>query len=265
MSKKHFMPTLRHFRLFLTLLISTILIMAYQGYKGAIRPLDFLGVPMNFLSDSVKKTGSSLSLLKRITVRDKEIKVLETELNRLRLENQLLKEIEIENTRLRELILLKERQSGYLTTARVIGRKNNPWANMFIIDKGSRDSISKDMAVITPKGLLGKVQDVYELYSSVLLIDDIRFKAAVRLQASRVEAIFSGTGLRGGKIDYIDIAETVKKDEVVVTSGLDGIFAAGLSIGYVSDVLKTEGKPFQDIDVTPFVDTRKVEEVVILR
>ncbi len=99
----------------------------------------------------------------------------------------------------------------------------------------------------------------------MLFIDDTRFKASARLQASRTEGVFAGTGARQGRLDYVGVAEPVKEGEVVVTSGLDGIFPPGLSIGYVLKTPKTGKKLFQDISVMPFADTKKLEEVIIIR
>lgn len=256
----------RHFNLFLAFLAVSVLLMIYQTSKGPIRPLGFLIHPLNFLNDSVRKVSSSLGAsVENITVKQKEIEDMRKNIAVLELENQTLKEIELENERLRELLSLRKRQSGFPIAAQVIGRGNNLWSHTLIIDKGMADSIRKGMAVITVKGLVGKIHEVYDSYSSVLIISDKRFKVAVRLQASRTEGIFSGSGSRGGTIEYVSTANPIKEGEVVVTSGLDSLFPTGLSIGYVSGVSKTDRKLFQDIEAIPFVDSMRVEEVIILR
>lgn len=255
-----------HFRLFLALIAISILLMVYQTSKGTLQPLGFLMHPLISMNDSIGRIRTSSKItLKTVTLKYEELQALKEEIGKLKIENQRLTELELENQRLRELLPLKEIEFGYFTSARVIARGSNPWSNMLIIDKGRQDSLRKDMVVITPMGLAGKIHAVYESYSSVLLIDDVRFKAGARLQAGRAEGIFSGRNSRTCGIDYVNSRETVKEGEVVVTSGLDGIFPPGLNIGYVSKVMRTGRKLFLDIDVIPFVDTRKIEEVVILQ
>ncbi|MBI4823553.1 MAG: rod shape-determining protein MreC [Nitrospirae bacterium] len=256
----------KHFRVFLVFLVVTVTMMVYQASKGPIMPLGFLMHPLNLLNDSIRQVSYRISAsIENLTITQKEIEDMRNAIAFLRLQNQKLKEIELENERLKDLLSLKKRQQGLPVSASVIARGNDLWSHTLIIDKGRADSITKGMAVITVKGLAGKIHEVYDSYSSVLLITDKRFKAGVRLQAGRAEGIFSGSGGRHGIIQYISTVETVREEEVIVTSGLDSLFPPGLGIGYISGVFKSDRKLFQDIEVTLFVDTMKVEEVIVLR
>ena len=120
------------------------------------------------------------------------------------------------------------------------------------------------MTAVTPKGLVGKIIGVSTSSSSLLLLTDLNFSVAVRLQESRREEILSGTGLRKCQLKYVPHDEEVKVGVAVMTSGLDSLFPQGVPVGYVSKVEKKGTGLFQNIEVTPFQDNAEVEEVAII-
>jgi len=207
---------------------------------------------------------TATSPFKKMFIREEENTRLKTELRRLLEEQQKYQETLLENRRLNELLSLKEREHGYVTTARVVSRGADQWSNTFVLDKGYSDGVTKDMTAITSKGLVGKIIQVSTSSSSLLLLTDLNFSAAVRLQESRREGILAGTGLRRCQLKYIPPDEEVKQGVAVITSGLDSLFPQGLPVGYVSKVEKKGTGLFQNIEVTPFQDNAEVEEVAII-
>jgi rod shape-determining protein MreC len=171
----------------------------------------------------------------------------------------------VENERLEGILNLKEQHSEFIAAARVVSRGSDRWSSVFVIDKGSDQMVEKDMVVITPHGLLGKVMETAPEYSKVLLIDDAHFSVAVRLQKQRTEAVLSGNGRGRCLLKYVvkDISPEV--NETVVTSGLDDLFPPGIVVGYIADIATREESLFHEIEVVPFVDTSKVEEVIIIK
>ena len=120
------------------------------------------------------------------------------------------------------------------------------------------------MSAITQQGLAGKVSAVRNDYSDIMLLTDPNFSVAVRLQESRYEGVLTGTGLRYCVLKYVPSETPVKEGDIVITSGLDGIFPQGLPVGRVTKV-RTEGiEFFQYIEVVPFQATWKIEEVLIV-
>ncbi|MDP2168350.1 MAG: rod shape-determining protein MreC [Thermodesulfovibrionales bacterium] len=260
------MPDKSRLRILLPILTASILLMVYQGYKGEMNPLGFISHPINRINEALTKAALAVSAtFNGLTLNYGEMQDLRKEIDKLRLENSRLMETELQNARLTELLALKGRTPNYLTAARVISKGNDPWAKTVVIDKGSSDLLSNGMAVITPNGLAGKVHRVYGSYSSVLLIDDKRFRAAARLQAGRTEGVYAGTGSSHSALEYVESKQPVTEGEVVVTSGLDNMFPQGINIGYVSKASKTDKRLFQEIDIIPFVDTKSLEEVIVLR
>ncbi|TAN45715.1 MAG: rod shape-determining protein MreC [Nitrospirae bacterium] len=180
-------------------------------------------------------------------------------------ERQHYTEIIQENIRLKEVLALRAQEHSFVTAAKVISKGYDRLLNLVIIDKGRKDGIEKGMAAITPKGLAGKIYSVKEDYSELLLLKDANFSAAVRLQNSRTEGVISGTGHSLCALNYIPPEENVEAGEVVVTSGLDGVFPPGLFVGVVGSIKKEGVEFFQHIEVMPFQSAAKLEEVVILK
>ncbi len=251
--------------LFLFIIIALSL-MTYQSNRKSLLPLKSMNNTFNFfygmknsLAEFVKEP------FRRMLLREEENLKLKAELSQLLRERQEWREAVLENKSLKEILALKGREHGYVTAASVIGRSVDQWSNTVILDKGLSGGVMKDMIAVTDKGLVGKISDVYPSYSYLLLLTDINFSASARLQESRTEGVISGTGYRMCQLRYIPYEEEVKKGAIVITSGLDELFPAGIPVGYVSRVNKNAVGFFQDIKVTPFVDNAKTEVVAIIK
>ena len=103
-------------------------------------------------------------------------------------------------------------------------------------------------------------------YAYLLLLNDINFSASVRLQGSRAEGVLSGTGSRKCTLKYVPFEDEIKAGDIVITSGLDMLFPPGIPVGYVTKVDNKTGEGyFQYIEVQPFQESTKIEEVVIVK
>lgn len=255
-------------RLIILFLLSlTAIVLATYQYKKSsvnIQQSDFrkvLSYPFDILNNL---TATMNTTLYEVINTFEENKRLKKELTVALLENQRHSEILQENKRLKELLSLKEYMSNYVATAKVIAKGYDRLLHTIVLDKGTNSGIKKDMAVITTKGIVGKIYSVRDDFSEVLLLRDPNFSVAVRLQSSRQEGVVSGTGYQYCILKYIPPDESVEKNDIVVTSGLDGIFPPGLPVGIVSSVKKQETAFFQYIQIQPLQADTKVEEVVIL-
>lgn len=258
------MPKKRFF-LFLFIIICLILI-TYQSNRAPLQPLKFFNNVFNKFHDITHSVKDSItSPFKRMLIKEKENKKLKAEIARLLAEQQRYQETFLENKRLKNLLSLKENEPRYVTTASIIAKGTDQWSNTLIIDKGLSDGVRKNMTVIAPKGLVGKILNVNNSYSYLLLLTDINFSSAARIQKSRVEGVLSGTGFKKCVLKYIPYEEHVGKGDVVITSGLDKLFPKGIPIGYVSKVDKESTGLFQHIEVLPFEDIAKIEEIAIIQ
>jgi rod shape-determining protein MreC len=233
---------------------------------GPIRPLGFLSCPISLVDKFIIDVRNTTSAAVRMAIgNEKELRRLKRQIRELKTRELVFSEMIIENKRLGGLLDLKEQQSEFVAAARVVSRGSDRWSSVFVIDKGSDQLIEKDMVVITPKGLLGKIMEATPEYSKVLLIDDTHFSAAVRLQKQRTEAVISGNGRGSCVLKYVvrDILPEI--NEIVVTSGLDDMFPPGIIVGYITDISTREEALFHEINVIPLVDTSRVEEVIIIK
>jgi rod shape-determining protein MreC len=258
------MPNKKRLLLFFCIILSLGL-MTYQSKREPLMPLRFLNNTLTNLHSIVNSIRDTVtSPFKRIFIREEENTRLKAEIRSLLEGHQKYQEILLENRRLQELLSMKEKEQGYVTTARVIARGTDQWSNTFILDKGGSDGVTKDMTAITPKGLVGKIVEVSTSSSSLLLLTDLNLSVAVRLQGSRREGILSGTGLGKCQLKYIPLEEEVKVGEAVITSGLDSLFPQGIPVGFVSKVDKKGTGLFQNIEITPSEDNAEVEEIAII-
>lgn len=255
----------RLFPLFL-LVVVALTLMTYQSNKGRIAPLRFVGDFLNYLNEVVHSVSTAVGdPFRKIALRDEDNRRLRAVMNKMLLDQQKYRDLFFENIRLREILALREKEKRYVASARIISRGLDRWSNTVVIEKGKRDGVAKDMAVITPAGLVGKVSSVADNYASVLLMTDINFSASVKIQETRREAVLSGTGAGRCILKYVPHEVVIKEGEVVVTSGFDDLFPQEVPVGYVSRVLKKGSSIFQEIEITPFQDLARLDEIVIVR
>lgn len=252
--------------LFLLVVVVLFSVMTYQSRKGYSLTGGF---PASIIHGISSAMSSVTSAVKRpfveVSVRNEENRALRRQVDELLLEKMKYQEAFSENRRMRDLLKLRDSRKDVMGAAHVISRGTNYWSHTFVIDKGLDEGVAKDSTAITPRGLAGKISSVSRSYANLLLVTDINFSASVRLQESRKEGVLSGTGTTRATLKYIPPEEEVKTGEVVITSGLDRLFPPGIPVGYVAKVERQGAGYFQNIEVIPFVDTSRIEEVLILK
>jgi len=252
--------------LFLLVLGISFILMTYQSKKGHLFTSTFINSMLNTAHSFTRSLADSVtSPFKKIALRDEDNKLLSKRIDELLLERAKYQEAVFENKRLNELLKLRENRQQYISAARVLSRGIDQWSHTLVLDKGEKDGVSKDMSAITPKGFAGKIFNVTESYSKLLLLTDINFSAAVRLQESRREGVISGTGTRKAILKYIPYEDEIKIGDIIITSGLDQLFPPGIQVGFISRIDKQGTGHFQYIEVTPYVDDSKMEEVLIIK
>ena len=178
--------------------------------------------------------------------------------------NIQLKELKLSNHRLRNLLNFEKTMTDRVLSAEVIGKDPSPWFKTVLIDKGKNDGVETGMAVVVPKGIAGQITDVFANYSKVLLIIDHNSAVDALVQNDRARGIIKGGTAEQCFFKYVLRKHDIKIGDIVVSSGLDGVFPKGLAVGYVSGVIKPKSGIFQEVTVTPYVDFEKLEEVLIV-
>lgn len=189
---------------------------------------------------------------------------LKEEAGQLRLENSITSELIIENERLRELLGFRKLHPPASVMAQVIAKESSPSSRTVTINKGADDGIQKDMAVIAPMGIVGRVQAVLSGTAKVMLLTDPGSTLAVRVQRNREEGLLEGKIITCA-LKYVSYYADIQEGDLLVTSGLDGIYPKGLPVATVNKVIRHEASAFQTVVAEPAVRFSRLEEVLVLR
>ncbi len=186
-------------------------------------------------------------------------------------ERSALVDYRLENERLRELVgflvAFPEEELAEMIPARVIGMPGGRVVESMRIDKGLRDGLEVDMPIVVPGGLAGKVSSVSDDHSLIEPLTSASSGVSVMTERGRVRGVvkprFGGGSHRvSWEIDYVQARSDVREGDLVVTSGLGGIYPAGITVGRV--VRAVEGPLTMSIEIELAVDFSTVEQVFVL-
>lgn len=225
----------------------------------------FQGI-VNHVSSIVRQGTSAIWEIATVYQQNK---MLQSEIGQLREMQVNIAEVTAENDRLRSMLGYKQTASQFdLVAAKVIARDPSNWTSTIVINKGQDDGIQKDMAVITPQGLVGNVVSVVKSSARVQLILDPRSSVGglVQRAESRVAGIIAGDNKKQMMVRMINIprdADIVEGDKIV-TSGFGGIYPKGISIGDVESIVNDEGGLLKCAILKTTVDFQRLEEVSVI-
>ena len=165
---------------------------------------------------------------------------------------------------LRQLLELRERAQLDTVAAEVIAGAASPDFKTVTIDKGSSEQLATDMAVISPAGVVGRVILPSRRASKVQLLIDRNAAAGALIERTRVQGVVVGIGDGMLQMQYVPGTADVKTGDLVVTSGIDGIYPKGFVIGTIDHADRGAGA-YHEIVIRPAVDFSRLEEVLIVR
>jgi rod shape-determining protein MreC len=195
----------------------------------------------------------------------KQNDAMRAELEQLKVRNAELEGRALEADRLAALLNFHNTHSETpMLAAHVISASPDSGSMVINIDRGSRDGIRRDMGVITPDGVVGKILAVYPDISQVLLMSDKESGVGALLADTRTQGPVKGTGEPLLSLDYISNDEKVTAGEEVLTSGQDRIFPKDLPVGKVVDFVADQRTPFMRIRIRPAAHLDRLEEVLVL-
>lgn len=169
-----------------------------------------------------------------------------------------------ENRRLARLLDVKNAIKEPTLTARVIGEDLSPWNGTLVIDRGSSSGIAEGMGVVAAAGIVGQVVKVARNSSRVLLLTDHSSGIAAIIQRSRARGVVKGKGEGLCQLEFATQEEDVKVGDMVISSGIGGVFLKGLPIGEVTMVKRGEYGIFQTVTIRPSVNIAHLEEVLVV-
>ncbi len=190
---------------------------------------------------------------------------LQKTVDRLRLEQAELLEDARQGQRLQGLLGFQEKYIYKTVAAQAIGTSGSNHSRVLYLDKGSAEGLARDMAVITPDGIVGKVREVYPHSAQVLVINDQTSGAGVILETTRIRGILRGNA--GGLLEIVGILadQRIQPGEKVITAGGDLIFPRGLPVGVVEKVVRDPDRDsFIDVMVKPAAHLDRLDEVMVI-
>lgn len=173
-------------------------------------------------------------------------------------------ESEIANDRLRHLLDFEKVAPRPMIAAQVVGKDPSAWSKTIIVDKGTRDSVRQGAPVVIPEGIVGVVVEASARYAKVLLLTDPNSAVDALVQQTRARGIVKGGGTGFCVFDYVLRKHEISVGDMVVSSGLDGVFPKGFRVGRISEIVRQNAGIFQKVSVTPYVDFEILEEVFII-
>ena len=245
----------------LTLIIVSIIVLSLEYFKtgpinqfrsvtkDAVIKTSFI-ISLPFLS--LKNAYYGVSDLLKIHEENKQLKIIDLNIEELKLENQFLKE---ENSRLNALIDEKNLFSDNYHLTKILLDQKSPYLRSILVNKGFQHGIKIGSAVRSGPYFIGKVVGVNYLTSRVLLINDLNSKIPIIIEPDGISAIVSGNGSKyNGNIEYLPEKNQVEEGHIVYTSGVDGIISPGIPIGKITIInSKKSVKFFTDFDQIKYV------------
>jgi rod shape-determining protein MreC len=268
--------------LYFTLLLAVVVLLnlptplAFR-VKGALR--DNLAPFLNFVSGAARRVADAGSLVAGGLKAGDEGRARADEVADLRAQVMRLKALEKDNEELRSLVGFRRRQSHRLIPCEVLARGDaSGWWQSVSLNRGARDGIRPDLAVITPEGLVGRTLAVSAHTSEALLITDPNCRVACKLADRNAYGIVRGMGVKPGgqgmiemlcaanpcRMEFIPRDEQVTPGAAVVTSGLGGIYPEGLPVGRVIEARADASRLYQRAELAPAADLAALKYVFVM-
>ena len=237
---------------------------------GLLQPLEGLVIRittplqegMSLLATRLGEAAEAVRDLAELRQQNEE---LQAENDRLLLENVRLREIQHELALLRDLLSFRQTNPSFeVQGAHVIGRDPSNLQSYVILDVGREKGIERNMPVVTDRGLVGRIYEVGEGWSRVLLIIDSSSFVNALTQSTRANGLVQGQV--DGTLVMLNIpqAETVSVGDTVFTSGLGGNFPRQILIGQITEVEREDYELYQEATVQPTVDFQHLETVLVI-
>ena len=192
----------------------------------------------------------------------RELRAIRDDNQKLKEENRYLlgildraKSLEIENNLLSGLLNYTPPPEAKYITARVIAEEGDAFSHSLIAYTGNVNRVKRGQVALSDKGVVGRIDKVGKLYSKIILITDINSKIPVMVERTRVRGILSGDNTSYPKMIFIPLEAELSVGDRIVTSGVAGVFPAGLPIGRISSIEKNEVKiaTFANLDQLEYV------------
>jgi rod shape-determining protein MreC len=224
-----------------------------------VTPIQYLSsLPTYFFTESSQRIRSQEDLLAE---RDSFIR----EIMILREKEQRFTTLESENKQLRRLLEAPVRINLPKTVAELLAFDNNPYVQQVVLNKGALNGVYTRQPVIDDKGVVGQIVDVTPTSSRVLFITDISHAIPVRNQRNNTRYILNGSGsINQLSLKFVPHSHDLLVGDILITSGLGGIFPEGYPVAVVEQVVRDESRPFAQVTASPLARLESLRYVLLL-
>ncbi|MDA3903785.1 MAG: rod shape-determining protein MreC [Desulfuromusa sp.] len=259
----------RFLLLAIILLLATVILYSYNLRQKTTttffeRSVLTLAAPFQLSIDGIVDsiTDTWRNYLWLVDARQRNL-ALEQENLQLRSQLQQVTEVSLQNKRLRKLLAFVDDLDLPALPAQVIGEDASNWARTIIIDKGTRAGLHNGLPVVAAQGVVGRIIKIAPDSSRVLLITDASSAIAALIQRTRTRGVARGRG-DNLSIEYALRDANIQEGDLLVTSGMGGVFPKGLPLALVESVKKDQFGLFQQITAMPTIDFSLLEEVMVI-
>jgi rod shape-determining protein MreC len=268
------------FVLILLFLVVLGIILRFTGYMGPVQDASFgiLTPVQKLLIDGTIGIENLFGGFRSVNALRTEVKQLQEQLNTATLDRVRVHELEVENSNLRAQLEYKQDNPDYLLTgatvieenanrARVLSQDPLTLVSYIVIDQGRAEGVAVGMPIITPAGLVGRVSEVGNHWARALLLNDTSSSVNAVVQSTRATGIVQGQGQGSDLLimRYLPLGASVKKDDVILTSGIGGSFPKRVVVGQVVQVNQRDTDLFTEALIRPSVDLLRLEYVLVMK
>ena len=233
-----------------------------HGVRGVFQTV---ATPVRYVGSLVASPVSGLgNVFGNLTADTETLSELTAENEQLKSQVAKLSEYEEEAKTLTELLQLKNQYNLTSTAARVVSKSTDSWTSTITIDKGSASGLAVGMPVTTSTGVVGQVSECGLTTATVRLINDENSGVSAMVQSSRAQGQIQGSADGSLRMTLVRSDQTVAAGDIIITSGLGGVYPKGLPIGTVTNVTKSSGSMYYDITVEPLASVDALEEVLVI-
>ena len=223
-----------------------------------MRPVQIIG---NVICSPFEGIGN---IATNLTASQKSLSDLEEENKLLIARNAELEEQLQANKRLQGLLKIRGTYDLKTLGAKIISAPQSSWSDVVTIDVGSDSGVLVGMPVVDSFGVIGQISSVAPNTSQVRLLTDENSRISAMIQKNRVQGILRGSANGTVKLTLVPIDTDVNVGDLIITSGLGGIYPKGMPLGKVASVEKPEGALYATIVVEPVSNVHQAEEVLVI-
>jgi rod shape-determining protein MreC len=195
---------------------------------------------------------------------ERENEALHSEIARLGDENLQLREALVASGRLQRIAEMHERYEIPMLPAELVGVDTSPWFRSVLVDRGRARGVRSGMPVISEQGLVGLVTATSRSSAKAMLVLDRQTAIDGVIQRSRSRGIVRGRGSDELEFEFVERGSDVQRNDLVITSGLGGVYPKGLPIGMITEISDPDARLLQTATIRPAVDFGRLEQVFVM-